>query len=193
MEFEELQHIWDIQNKESIYAINEKAMHNLILAKKNKAGHIANFSEIILVVTNIGVACFITAIDLVNENVDIYTYLMAALTFFTGLYVWIISARRRKTENRFDRSMLGDLEHALATATYQVRLSGAMRWFFLPPFCILALLRVWSSQTSVWMLAPILLLFVLAHFGGRWEHNIYKSRKNELEVLRKKLMREDHL
>jgi hypothetical protein len=48
MEFEELRKIWDAQNNQPLYAINEKAMYNLILSKKKQAHHITNISELLI-------------------------------------------------------------------------------------------------------------------------------------------------
>jgi hypothetical protein len=33
----------------------------------------------------------------------------------------------------------------------------------------------------------VLLFFALSYYAGGWEHNIYKRKKRELEVLKKKL------
>src|SRR4051812_47574418 len=40
MEFDEMKKIWDSQNNEPLYAINEKALYNRILSKKKQAHHI---------------------------------------------------------------------------------------------------------------------------------------------------------
>src|SRR5678810_945300 len=53
MEFEELKKIWDAQNGQPLYAINEKAMYNLILSKKKQAHHITNISELIIIIVYI--------------------------------------------------------------------------------------------------------------------------------------------
>jgi uncharacterized membrane protein YqjE len=52
---------------------------------------------------------------------------------------------------------------------------------------ILVLLGFWEGEKSIWVAAGILIFFVLANYAASWEHNIYKSRKRELEMLRQKL------
>ena len=42
MEFEELKKIWDTQNNQPMYAINEEALHNRILTKKRKTNKISS-------------------------------------------------------------------------------------------------------------------------------------------------------
>ena len=85
--------------------------------------------------------------------------------------------------------MLGDLEHAIANATYQVRLSQVMRWNNLP-ISLFLLIGFWENGKPLWIVAVVLIFFSLVHYASGWEHNIYKSRKRELESLRKKLKEE---
>ena len=60
MEFEEMKKVWDSQNNEMLYGINEKAMHNHILSKKKQANHITNASELILIIANATTGCVIS-------------------------------------------------------------------------------------------------------------------------------------
>ena len=82
--------------------------------------------------------------------------------------------------------MLGDLTHALSMASYQVWLSRLMRWNILPVagFILLGLLY---SEKPVWAIVLILILFSVLYYASGWEHNIYVSKKRELEILQKKL------
>jgi hypothetical protein len=52
MEFDELQKIWDTQNKKPLYVINEQALHNRIVAKKHQVVHTAVVTEWILIIAN---------------------------------------------------------------------------------------------------------------------------------------------
>jgi len=180
-----------MQNNETLYAINETALHNRILSKKNSAGHIANFSELLLIFTNIITGLFVLGMALSRSSANIFTYLLTAWTAITAGYVLVSRIRRRKNENRFDRSMLGDLHHAISNATYQVRLSGLMIWNCLP-IGLLLLLDFWESgKLSVWIVILTPIFFTLVYYASRWEHGIYKKRKRVLEVLKKKLENEE--
>jgi hypothetical protein len=191
MEFEEIKKIWDMQNNEALYVINEKTLHNRILSKKRSAGHIANFSELISIFANMGTALFALGMALFRSGANIFMYGMAAWTFIIALYLVVSRTRRRKSENRFDRSMLGDLDHAISNATYQVRLSRIMLWNALP-IGILLLFGFWESgKLSVWIVACMLIFFVFIYYAGGWEYRIYKNRKRELEGLQKKLKNEE--
>jgi hypothetical protein len=190
MEFEELQKIWDVQNNEPLYAINEQALHNRILVKKKRAYHTTNFSELLLIFVNTGTGCFILGMNFFTQKENIFMYLMSAWMLLTALYVFASRFRRIKGEDTFDRSMLGDLNHATAMATYQVRLGRIMRWNILP-IGILSFLGVWGSGKPFWMAVLLLIFFAIAHYAGGWELNIYKNRKRELEILQKKLKEEE--
>jgi hypothetical protein len=185
MEFEELQKIWDTQHNQPLYVINEKALHNRILTKKYQANHIAGFSEWLLMIVNIATGACIFGMNLVQHN-WIFMYLLAAWLLGSAIYVLVGRLRRIKVQHRFDRSMLGDLQHALAAAGYQVRLAHIMRWNALP-IALLVLLGFWESSMPVWFALATGLFFILTFYASGWELNIYKNKKRELEILQQKL------
>ncbi|MBD2701154.1 hypothetical protein IC229_10945 [Spirosoma sp. BT702] len=190
MEFDELQKIWDSQTKEPLWVINEEALNRHILAQKSQVHHITNKSELVLTYVYIVAGFSLFGVNIVNNSANLFMYLLAGWTLATGLYSLISRIQRLKREHEFiDRSMLGELKHALSIATYQVRLSRLMRWNMLPiiTFCLIG---VWESGKSVWQVLGLLLLFGAAYFVSGWEHSIYKGKKRELEKLQKKLQEE---
>jgi hypothetical protein len=186
MEFNEMKKIWDSQNNEPLYAINENALHNRILSKKKTGYHITNTSELLLIIVNAGAGLFVLGLNLSKPGVNIYMYLLGAWMLLSALYMLVSRIRRIKRSQQFDRSMLGDLSQAISLATYQVRLSHFGRWNILP-IGILSLLGLWDSGKPAWTILGIVIVFALAAFASRWEHSIYKNRKQELEILQKKL------
>ena len=190
MEFEDLQKIWDTQNGKTLYVIDEKALHHRILSKKKQGFHITNTSELLSILVNAGVGCFIFGINFFKENGTPFMYILSAWMFSTALYSLISRIRRIKANNHFDRSMSGDLDHAIWMASYQVRFSQIMRWNILP-IATLIILGVWDKEKSVWVAVGMLVFFVLTYYASRWEHNIYKRKKRELEILRTKLQNEE--
>ena len=186
VEFEELQKIWGSQNEKPLYAIDEKALHNRILSKKKQAYHISNISELLVILVNSGAGCLILGLNLSNQNENVAMYVLAAWMFASAMYVLVSRISRIRGESQFDRSLRGDLSHAILMATYQVRLSQIMRWNILP-IGILSLLGMWEGGKSVWVAGGVLIFFVLAYYAGGWEHGIYIRRKRELELLKGKL------
>ena len=189
MEFEELKKIWDSQNDEPIYGINEKALHNRILSKKKKAHHITNISELLCIIVYIGAGCFILGQNLFKQSGNIFMYTLSAWMLGSALYFLVSRIRRIRDDNQFDRSMRGDLSHAISVATYQVRLSQLGRWNILP-IGILSLLAVWNGGKSIWWVVGLGIFFVLTIYAAGWEHRIYKARKRELDALQNKLEKE---
>ena len=186
MEFEELRKIWDAQNNQPLYAINEKAMYNLILSKKKQAHHITNISELLLIFVNLGAGIMILALNLFRQSVNISLYVLSAWMLVTALYTLVRRIQRIKGDQQFDRSISGDLSHAISMASYQVHISQIMRWNIVP-IAALTLLGLWEGGKPIWIVVIVLLFFALTFYAGGWEHNIYKRKKRELEILQKKL------
>ena len=186
MEFEELRKIWDAQNNQPLYAINEKAMYNLILSKKKQAHHITNISELLLIFVNLGAGIMILALNLFRQSVNISLYVLSAWMLVTALYTLVRRIQRIKGDQQFDRSISGDLSHAISMASYQIHISQIMRWNIVP-IAALTLLGLWEGGKPIWIVVIVLLFFALTFYAGGWEHNIYKRKKRELEILQKKL------
>src|SRR5688572_30355056 len=123
MEFNEMKKIWDTQNNEAFYGINEKALHKLIISKQKKGYHITNTSELLMIFVNTITGCTVLAVNLNKPEGNIFLYGLAAWMLVTASYFLRSRIHRMKHNHQFDRSMRGDLEHAISVATYQVRLS----------------------------------------------------------------------
>ena len=186
MEFEELKKIWDAQNNQPLYVINEKAMYNHILSRKRQAHHITNTSELLIIFVNIVSGIFVVGINFFKQSGNLSLYILSAWMFGSALFMLVNRIRRIKGNNQFDRSMSGDLSYAVSLATYQVRISQIMRWNILP-IGLFTLLGLWEGGKPVWIAVIVLFFFALTYFAGGWEHNIYKKKKRELEILKKKL------
>jgi hypothetical protein len=189
MEFDEMKKIWDSQNNEPLYTINEGALHNRILSKKKRGHHITNISELLWIIVNGFAGCFILGLNFFKQDGSMLMYLLAAWMLSTSLYMCVSRIRRIKGSHQFDRSMRGDLDHAIAVAAYQVRLSKLGRWNILP-IGVLSILAVVNGGQSLWWTAGLVIFFVLTIYAAGWEHRIYEGRKRELDVLQNKLQNE---
>lgn len=181
MEFEEIKKVWDAQNSEPLYVINETALRNSITSKKDKGIHITNVSELLSILVNFGAGALIMATGM---------FLLAGWMIIVGVYCLAGRIRRKMGEKQFDRSMLGDLDHAVSIASYQVRFSGLMRWNIIP-VGLLILWELWDKENTgntVTLMIAMVLFFALAFFASGWEHNYYKSRRRQLIELRNMLL-----
>jgi hypothetical protein len=186
MEFDELQKIWDTQNKQPLYVINEQALHNRIVAKKHQVVHIAVVTEWILIIANTISGGFVLQQNFTGRRGLVFAYLLAAWLLVTALYVLVNRVRRMREQKQFNRSISGDLQHALTTAIYQVRISRIMRWNVLP-IGLLVLLSVWEGGQSIWFSVAVALFFVLVFMASGWEMGVYRTKMKELQVLQQKL------
>ncbi|MBT1705855.1 hypothetical protein [Chryseosolibacter indicus] len=186
MEFDEMKMIWDAQNNKPLYTIDEEGLYKHIVSKKKKARHITNVSELLLIVANLASGVLIAALNFFGEHATPIGYAIAVWMLGTALYVLVSRIRRINQQHQFDRSMMGDLRHAVSDATYQVRLSLLMRWNMLP-IAVFTFVGLWNGAKSIWIAIGALIFFGIVYYASRWEHSIYKSRKRELEALQKML------
>jgi len=187
MEFDELKKIWDAQNNTPMYAINEETLHKQIHSRKDRTIRLVNLSEIGLIIINLAVGSFLFW-DSITDNEGIYSYLIAAFMLFSAGYLIVSRIRRQREKNRFDRSMLGDLDHAIANADRLIVLSRKVIWWYNLPILLLLILKLTQAQSSwlTWLL--IAMAFTLAYLLGRWELNrCHLPRKESLEALRNTL------
>jgi hypothetical protein len=189
MEFDEMKKVWDVQNNEPVYGINEQALHQRIIAKKNTGLRITHVSELLLIVVNMCAGAFILGSSWYKQSGNVFMYTLAAWMFITGLYFLVHRIRRVQADQQFDRSMLGDLRYAISIASYQVRISVVMRWNILP-IGVLVILSMMYGGKSVWLAVATFIFLVLTGYASGWEHRIYKNRKIELERLQRKLENE---
>lgn len=190
MEFDEIKKIWDEQNQEPLYAINETALHRSIKSRKNRAARLNNLNDIGLIAIGIITAIIYSFLSIINETPTVYDYLIVAACLFITGYIWISRVRRKKQEQTFPRTMLGDLDHAIANVSYEAKRSKNMVWWYILPLAILVMLNMSLGQgdVSVWKWVIIAAAFVLSALLMRWEYNCrQKPRQQKLEALREKL------
>jgi hypothetical protein len=183
MDFEDIQKIWDAQTSQTLYVINENALYKRIQAKKNQTHHITNATEWFAIFVNGAGGSFVFTMNIFSHSKNIWLYAMALWTLAVALYVLISRIRRTKNDLKFDRTIRGELNYAISVAAYQVNLSYLMRWNILPLGSLLVL-ATWGGGKSIWLSIAVLALLAVAHYFSGWEHNFYKSRKNELENLK---------
>lgn len=189
MGFEEMKKIWDTQNNEPLYVLNENALHDQIRLKKRKAGHITNVSELATIGVNIFASLFVMGVNIVNGITNIYMYLLVLWMAITAIGVSIGRFRRLRGQGKFDRSILGDLDFAIATATYQVSLSSILRWNIIP-MGIFIFLGILDIGKPIGTGIALVVFLAMTYFASAWEHNYYKARRREVQSLRNLLLSE---
>jgi len=186
MEFDEMKKVWDAQNNQPLYVLDEKALHNRIKSKMNVVRHMTNISDWTLILIYLGAGSILLGLNPFRRGANIFIYVEAAWMFATVAYLLVSHFRRIKASRQFDRSIHGDLDHAISLASYQVRLSQMTRWNLLPMGAIM-IFSGWESgklvKVGIIMLVSSALGFYVSSKGLRSN----KRRRRELQVLREKL------
>jgi hypothetical protein len=186
MEFDEMKKIWDEQNNRPLYAIDEKALHNHIHSKMNVILRFTNISEWGLIIIYLGTGIALLRLNPVNAGANVFLWLEAVWMFITVVYLVVGHIRRIKANRRFDRSIHGDLNHAIFLAGYQMRLSQFVGWNLLPMGAIM-ISGGWESGKFLKVSAVILVSYALAVYVISKGYNANKRRKRELQSLKEKL------
>lgn len=184
-----MRRIWDSQNKEPLYAINEQALHRRIKAKKNKASFVSNINEIGLIAIAI-----ITSVPLFIKNAgvdNIYAYPPVIVLLLTGVYVWIGRKKRKKLEKQFDQSIIGDLDQAIANVSFEVNRAKTFIFWYILPLSFPAFLNMYMNEASLTKWAIVIAAFILSYIVVRIGLSYSQiPNKRRLEALREKLISE---
>jgi hypothetical protein len=190
MEFEQMKKIWDEQKQEALYVINEEALHDSIRAKKAKAHKMMNWNEIGLILINLGVGCKLIITAIANNEGPI-DYIGGGIMFLIALYILVIRTRRIKSERQFDRSILGEIDHAISTTQSNILLGTSMVWWYFLPivgYLIAKMIYVGVAWYQWLFIAGMMVLgrFVAGLEIKKW----HKPRLQKLQSLRMKLLEE---
>jgi small-conductance mechanosensitive channel len=186
MEFDELKMIWNAQEREPIFVMKEADLQKRIYAKRRQGLRITNFSELLGIIVYLFTAGVVLFVSIAKRHSSPFMYVLAAWLFVCSVYVICGRVQRTRSQRVYDRTLRGELDQAIDIATHQVQLSYLMRWNALP-IAMLTILALWDTGKSVWAIAGLAAFFALTNYASGWEHNIYRSKKKELEVLREKL------
>lgn len=184
-----MQKIWDEQKGETMYAINETALHRSVTRKKKAASQRINKVEIALILINslCSALLFFDALDDPHN----WDFIGSAMMMGTVLYIFYTRHKRKQAENNFDRTIVGELDHAIANTNSIIHFSRMMIFGYLIPFSVFYIGKVIAlgDTPEKWLLigGMYLLAFVLI----QWERKkMHIPRKNHLLLLKKKLMDE---
>lgn len=185
MKFEEMKKIWDEQNRQPLYVLDEAALHRQVLRRGRRVARWAHINEVGLLLI-----CIITPLILLWKAPDeLNSYLTLILMAGIGLYIWRLRWQRRRQQASFSHSVRGQLEAAMANADYLVRQGRTFVWWFLLPLAAITLLNMVLAGKSWIYILFIVAAFVLAYLLVRWElRHIHRPRRQQLEALHRLLM-----
>lgn len=188
MNIEDMKKIWNEQDQQHQYVIDEQLLQENIQRKKRKGSRFVNKMEWAMIFSNLLAGGSIIGMNMIRHNTHPYVSALGAVMLAAAVYVLIIRQKRLKNENRFDRTMLGDLDHAINNANYRARLSYSMLIYWIL-FSLLLLGTAILEGWSVMQVTGIAVFCIVVGFLGRWEHKSWHvANKKRLEALKSKLM-----
>ncbi len=190
MEFEEMQKVWNEQKGETMYAINESALHRSVSRKKNAAKRRINTVEVSLMIINSACSIFLLA-DAIIDKEGFWDYAGAVMMALTVVFLAFFRSRRKRNEQTFDRTMLGELDHAISNNDSIIQIATIMIYYYLIPMGLFSLGKMIYFGASLEKWLVIFGLFALSFFLIRWERKTcHIPRKQSLMALKKKLTEE---
>ncbi len=188
MEFEEMQVIWNSQNDEKLYAINEQALHDRIRRKGQSVNRLVGIFEWIMIVANLLVGV-VLAVEAFYDQEPLLYYVLPALYLAYGVFALVRRLTRRKAGERFAPTVLGELDKALWQINFLINQSRTIIvWYLLPIFLVASVYFLLNGKW-LWALVLGLVIFPATFAGSRWEVNrYYVPKKRALESLRETLL-----
>jgi len=119
-EFEEMKIIWDSQNEEKLYAINESALYAQIKRKGKSISRLLERFEMVMIGVNLLVGVGLVVMEFLNDG-DLYEYLLPVLYFVYAVVVFVWRYTRRQEDIHFEKSMLGELDKAIWQIDYLIK------------------------------------------------------------------------
>lgn len=190
MEFEELKTVWESQNDENLYTIDEEALYDQIREKSKSVNHKLNTYERLMFLGNLVIG-FVLFADAVRGNGETYEYVLPLLYIAFSISTVILRRVRQNEEIQFELTMMGELDKAIWQINYLIKQGRSMMvWYMLPLMLVLTGTLILNSK-PFWALGTMVIVVPVSYFAGQWEINKwYVPKKRELESLRKKLEEE---
>jgi len=185
-EFDDLKKIWDAQNNQPLYVIDEQALYSRIHSRANNVRRLTNVTDWTLILINLVVVIVLLALNPIEPGANVFIYVEAAWVFATVVYFVVSHIRRIWAGRRFDRSIHGDLNHAIFLASYQMRIAQIIRWNLLPLGAIM-IYGGWEAGKLLKVAAVVLISHTLAFYVTGKGYRTNQRRKRELQVLKEKL------
>jgi hypothetical protein len=188
MDFEDIQNLWNNQNDENLFAINQDALYATIRRKSKNIRRLVELLEWVMIGVNLVVGLSLLS-DLFQDDTPGYPWLIPAVYLAFSLFALIRRLRRRQQETHFTPTLLGELDKALSQLDYLIRQGRTITlWYVLPLGLVLGIAALFNPK--LWpVFALFLFILPASYFGTRWEINKwYLPKQRALEALRAQLL-----
>jgi hypothetical protein len=161
MNFEQMRVIWNSQNDEPLYAIDQAALHASVRRKSRAlrrrvfwrdvreisigllaaAGFLV-FGGMLALGREDGWRRLLGADVEVSRSDAVTMLLVSGLWLFFAAYQLVSRMRQEQRERRFEPSLRGDLDRTISQAEYRIRMATSIVWWGLLPVWLATLLFV---------------------------------------------------
>ena len=184
MDFKDLQKEWNHEKNQAMYIFDEEALMRTVAQRARAVERTAAINEWGLIIVAV-ITCILL---LVIGSDGLYKVLAAMTMLATGGYVWWRRQQRLREQANIERTVLSDIEQAVANARYLVRFAQTFAYWFLLPTAAVTLFRMSQKAIDPWKWAGIIVCFIVSYLlvqlELRWKH---LPRLRRLEELRDKL------
>jgi hypothetical protein len=184
MEFTEMKIIWDSQNEEKLYAINESALYAQIKKKGKSVGRLLRRFEMTIIGVNVLVAVVLLVAALINDA-DTSDYLLSVVYLAYALVALVWRRSRRQIDIHFASTMLGELDKAIWQINYLIRRSRELIVVYMLPLTLLTGGQLLYEGLPLFALAIVFVMGGACFLTDRCEiRRCYLPQKQSLESLR---------
>lgn len=184
MEFTEMKIIWDSQNEEKLYAINESALYAQIKRKGKSVGRLLRRFEVVIIGANVLAAVMLLVTALLNDS-DAFYHLTPMVYLAYALVALVWRRNRRQKDAHFMPTMLGELDKAIWQINYLIRRSRELIFIYMLPLALLFGAKLLYDGQPLFALAMLIVMGGAGFLTDRWEiRRCYLPQKQSLESLR---------
>lgn len=170
MDFEELKVIWDTQTAEPLYAIDQAALQKRVIRKSQSVKFYVDIFEWSGMLALSGVA-IASITEPLFEGHDWHQLITGTIFLTLAGFIGLKRSQRRKSETRFDQSLLGLLEKSISQLENHIRRLASMAYWGGIPYLLTIAVSFYFQHAGkpVWLWIAAMLWPFFAYWEVRRE------------------------
>jgi hypothetical protein len=211
MDFDELKVIWDTQEEQPLYAIDEVVLNRVLSKKRRKLARLIFWQELqtyVAAAFSVGVIVLIICLDYfgvswkTGHQVELSRW--DALALIVSAALWLRFAchifngrqKQKRLERKSAPTLLDRIDSDISQVEFQIRVREQILWHYLSVYAgvwLFLLVIIHITGQSVWLMAPLIAMCVVAlvietRAQRRMVDREMHPWKRELHALRAKLI-----
>lgn len=186
-----MQVLWNEQNSEKLYAINEAALNKMIDRKKRTVRLMLLIFEGAMILVNLLVGMWLVLDTVFGSDGRWYVYFLAAMYIGFGLFGAWLRFKRQREEVQFEPTMIGEIDKSIWRIEYLMQQGRYVFYWYLLPLSIGFAFIMVLDEKYLWAILFPLVLIPATWYGVRWEaRKWHMPKKANLEDLRRVILTE---